>query len=123
MQNKADLAEVGREKQKQTLKQFAGNADSVLSFVDKTAPKHNTQKEIANSAGVATGTIGKAEVVRREAPELWEKAKAGKLTVNAAYRASWAGRPPFFSSPLPKNAHICPVLRLNGRRDTSVIMD
>lgn len=84
LQNKADLAEIGAEKHKATVGR--PSKEKSLSQADNDLPKHNTQKEIAKTAGVATGTIGKAEVVRKEAPELWEKAKAGKLTVNAAYQ-------------------------------------
>ena len=84
--DKADLAEIGR------AKQSAAGGDKVseqaaTAFIknDNTAPKHNTQKEIAKSAGVSTGKVAQAEIVRREAPDLWEKAKAQKITIGAAY--------------------------------------
>jgi hypothetical protein len=83
--NKADLLEIGRAKQAETLKQ---NVSSVLSVTDKTdiqKPAHNTQKEIAKSVGVSTGKVAQAEVVRKKSPELWDKAKAGETTINAAY--------------------------------------
>ena len=84
--DKADLAEIGR------AKQSAAGGDKVseqaaTAFVknDNTAPKHNTRTEIAKSAGVSTGKVAQAEIVRREAPDLWEKAKAQKITIGAAY--------------------------------------
>jgi 16S rRNA G966 N2-methylase RsmD len=51
----------------------------------KSVPRHNTQAEIAKEASVSQGTISRAEQVRKKAPELWEKAKAGDLTIGAAY--------------------------------------
>lgn len=81
--NKEDLLVKGREKQAQTLKQNA----SVLSPGDKTDTlPHNTQKAIAQSAGVSTGQVGMAEVVRKKSPELWEQAMAGDVTIGAAYK-------------------------------------
>jgi hypothetical protein len=50
-------------------------------------PKHNTQAMIAAAAGVSHSTLAQAEIVRREAPELWEKAKAGTETIGGAYKA------------------------------------
>ena len=50
------------------------------------APKHNTQAEVAKSAGVSTGTIGMAEKVKSKAPELWSKAKKGDISITAAYK-------------------------------------
>jgi len=84
--NKEDLAAIGRKKRAATLKQNA--SDPVLSQNDKTdsKPKHDTRAEIAKRAGVSTGQVGQAEVVRRESPKLWEKAKAGEETIGGAYR-------------------------------------
>lgn len=48
--------------------------------------KHNTQKEIAKAAGVSTGKVAQAEIIRREAPELWEQAKAQEIPIGTAYR-------------------------------------
>jgi len=57
-----------------------------LSDVDNTpSANHDTREQIAAAVGVATGTVAKAEVVRKESPELWEKAKAGEITVHKAY--------------------------------------
>jgi len=84
--NKADLAEIGR------ANQSAAGGDkvsekAVTAFVknDNTAPKHNTRNEIAKAAGVSTGKVAQAEIVKREAPDLWEKAKAQEITIGAAY--------------------------------------
>ena len=41
---------------------------------------------MAAAAGVSTGTLAQAEIVRREAPELWDKAKAGETTIGGAYK-------------------------------------
>ena len=48
-------------------------------------PKHNTQKEVAKAAGVSPGTVAQAEQVKKNAPELWEKAKQGDVSISAAY--------------------------------------
>ena len=49
------------------------------------AEKHNTPDQIANGAGVSGRKVGQAEVVRNTDPELWEKAKQGDATINAAH--------------------------------------
>jgi len=84
--DKADLMTIGEAKHaanggdKVSEKAKSG---SVIS--DNAAPKHDTRKEVAKTAGVSTGQIAKAEIVKREAPDLWEKAKAQELTIGAAY--------------------------------------
>jgi DNA N-6-adenine-methyltransferase (Dam) len=86
--NKEDLAEIGRSKNKATVgrpaKESLSNNDNDLT----PEPKHDTRKEIAKAAGVSTGKIAQAEVVKKKSPELWEKAKAGEITVHAAYKAA-----------------------------------
>lgn len=62
--NKAELAEVGREKRNSKLVQNAN--DPVLSTIDKTGEQHNTQQKLAKTAGVSTGTLASAEIIRRE---------------------------------------------------------
>jgi site-specific DNA-methyltransferase (adenine-specific) len=58
-----------------------------LSQNDKPAgPRHDTRAEIAKAANTSTGMVGMAEVVRKEAPKLWEKAKREEITVSAAYK-------------------------------------
>jgi N6-adenosine-specific RNA methylase IME4 len=99
--NKEDLLKKGIEKREQNLKQnipdlsFCDKSDephntretiSDLSIVDTSGDLHNTRETIAKEAGVGTGTIARAEIVRSKAPELWEKAKEGEITISAAYK-------------------------------------
>ena len=85
--NKADLAEIGAAKR---FEARIGNQNAakngVINIDSAVSPKHSTQAEIAKAAGVSTGTVAMAEIVMREAPEIWEKAKAGELTISAAYK-------------------------------------
>ena len=85
--NKEDLAKIGAAKKVESGKETGRGNKKVLSQNDKTfsEPKHNTQAEIAKAANTSTGMVGMAEVVRTQAPELWEKAKADEVTVSAAY--------------------------------------
>jgi ParB family chromosome partitioning protein len=46
----------------------------------------NTRIEIARAAGVSTGQVGMAEQVKKKSPELWEKAKAGEISISSAYK-------------------------------------
>jgi N6-adenosine-specific RNA methylase IME4 len=76
------LLEVGREKQKETLKK----GDSpVLSIVDKT--EHNTRDTIANDLGWSTGKVAMADKVWKEAtPEVKEQVLTGEISINEAYK-------------------------------------
>jgi N6-adenosine-specific RNA methylase IME4 len=79
--NKADLLEIGKKTQ--------GTRTDLLSPNDKKSLKVaavNTQKEIAKAAGVSTGQVGMAEQLIKKAPELWEKAKAGEVSIAGAYK-------------------------------------
>ena len=81
--NKADLAEIGAAKYRDTV---GRPSETIVINIDNDySPKHNTQAEIAKAAGVSTGTVAMAEIVMREAPEIWEKAKAGELTIGGAH--------------------------------------
>jgi N6-adenosine-specific RNA methylase IME4 len=82
--NKQDLLEIGKAKRVETLKQNA----SVLSQNDRTesVPTVNTRVEIAKAAGVSTGQVGMAEQIIKKAPELWEKAKQGDVSISSAYQ-------------------------------------
>ena len=82
--NKQDLLEIGKAKRVETLKQNA----SVLSQNDRTesVPTVNTRVEIAKAAGVSTGQVGMAEQIIKKAPELWEKAKQGDVSISTAYQ-------------------------------------
>jgi hypothetical protein len=83
--NKEDLLAKGKEKREQNLKQNAPD----LSQNDKSEPEpppHRTRETIAKAAGVSTGQVGMAEQVRKKAPDLWDKAKSGDVTISAAYK-------------------------------------
>lgn len=84
-QNKDELLAMGKEKREAT--QGRPHKEKLLSDTDNSfkEPKHDTRQQIAAAAGVATGTVAMAEVVRKESPELWDKAKAGDITINKAY--------------------------------------
>jgi len=85
--NKEDLAKVGKGRMLDAGSEGGRGNKKGLSLSDKpfSEPKHNTQEEIAKSANTSTGMVGMAEVVRREAPEAWEKAKQGEVSVKSAY--------------------------------------
>lgn len=83
--DKADLITIGEAKHALNGGDKISEKATAVITNDNAAPKHNTQKEIAKAAGVSTGQIAKAEIVKREAPDLWEKAKAQELTIGAAY--------------------------------------
>jgi len=87
--NKADLLEIGRLKKVESGKESRDKQLGVLSQNDNTPEppaKINTQKELAKAAGVSTGQIGMAEQVKKKAPELWEKAKQGEVSISSAYK-------------------------------------
>ena len=83
--NKDDLAKIGAAKYKETVGRPSIKSLSQIDNDKPTEPKHNTQAAIAKAANTSTGMVGMAEVVRKKAPDLWEKAKAGDTTVSAAY--------------------------------------
>ena len=52
----------------------------------KTDTPHNTQKKIAKEIGVGQGTIGRVEVILKEAPEeVKDKLRRGDITINKVY--------------------------------------
>ena len=81
--NKEDLALKGEQRYKETVGRPSKES---LSQNDNNLPKHDTRKEIAKAAGVSTGMVGMSEVIKTKAPDLWEKAKAGEVTVSSAYK-------------------------------------
>ena len=85
--NKDDLAKIGAAKRVESGKETGRGNKKVLSQIDKTfeEPKHDTRATIAKAANTSTGFVGMVEVVRKRAPDLWEKAKAGDTTVSAVY--------------------------------------
>jgi N6-adenosine-specific RNA methylase IME4 len=84
--NKDDLAKIGAAKKVESGKVARDKQLGVLSPSDNTPePKHNTQKQIAEKAGVSVGQVAMAEQVKKKAPELWEKAKNGEIAIKTAY--------------------------------------
>jgi N6-adenosine-specific RNA methylase IME4 len=78
--NKQDFLAIGKTTQ--------GKRTDLLSENDKKslpAPV-NTRVEIAKAAGVSTGQVGMAEQIKKKAPELWEKAKQGEVSISGAYK-------------------------------------
>jgi N6-adenosine-specific RNA methylase IME4 len=78
--NKKDLLLIGKTTQ--------GKRTDLLSENDKKSLPSpvNTQKEIAKAAGVSTGQVGMAEQIIKKAPQLWEKAKQGDVSISSAYQ-------------------------------------
>lgn len=66
-------------------KSTQGKRTDLLSESDNKLPKHNTQKQIAKNANTSTGMVAMSEVLKVKAPELWEKAKTGNITISTAY--------------------------------------
>lgn len=82
--NKEDLAKIGAAK-KAHGKTAPGK--TLVSQTDRSVePKHDTRKEIAKAANVSVGQIGMAEQVKKKAPELWQKAKVGEVSISTAYK-------------------------------------
>jgi N6-adenosine-specific RNA methylase IME4 len=97
--NKADLIEIGKAVKVESGKEARALQLGVLSQNDNTPddhepdapfttvpPKHDTRKHIAKAAGVSTGQVGMAEQLAKKAPALWEKAKAGEVSISTAYQ-------------------------------------
>jgi len=68
---KEKLREIGKEKQKQTLKQ--GDEMPVLSTMDKTEESHNTRQQLASKLNIGTGTLARGEVVAKNASEEFKR--------------------------------------------------
>lgn len=85
--NKEDLLKKGEQVKVETGKQARAKQLGVVSQNDSTpTKKHSTRATIAKSAGVSTGQVGMAEQVRKKAPELWDKAKEGDVSISTAYQ-------------------------------------
>jgi N6-adenosine-specific RNA methylase IME4 len=79
------LLEKGELKRKET--EGRPPKEKLLSIVDNSLPKHNTQKEIAKSLNWSTGKVAMADVVFKKAsPELEEKVLNNEITINQAYQ-------------------------------------
>ena len=86
LKKKDILLEKGREKQKQTLGGYKYNKPSVLANSAKTDTPHNTREILAKEIGVGQRTIGRVEVILREAPEeVKDKLRRGDITINKVY--------------------------------------
>jgi hypothetical protein len=79
---KEALLEKGREKMSEMGKagrdsQLGGLSVTVKPPEPKEPPAHNTRKTMAESLGWSEGKVSQAELVRREAPQVWKEVKAG----------------------------------------------
>lgn len=85
LDSKADLIEIGQMKRRET--EGRPSKEKLVSLGDTSfqGQKHSTREAIAKEAGVATGTVGMAEVVMKECPDLWQEALDGKKTIKQAY--------------------------------------
>jgi len=54
----------------------------------KKIEQHNTRREVANELGWSTGKVAQAEYVKKNKPDIWEKAKSGDYTINKAYQTA-----------------------------------
>lgn len=88
LKNKEDLAEIGRVRMSAAGEGYRPSAQKEgLLFNNKPSnePAHNTQADIAKEAGVSPGYVGKAEVIQKQDPALWEQAKRGSVSIERAY--------------------------------------
>lgn len=77
--NKEDLLKKGRKVMAETHTKASVSQNDILEN------PHSTRKTVAGKAGVSTGLVAEAEIVRKKSPELWNKAKEGKVTITKAY--------------------------------------
>jgi N6-adenosine-specific RNA methylase IME4 len=86
--NKQDYLEIGKAKKIESGKEARAAQLGVLSQSDTTPTPEpvSTRQEIAKAAGVSTGQVGMAEQIKKKAPELWEKAKQGEVSISGAYK-------------------------------------
>ncbi len=79
------LLEEGELKRKET--EGRPSKEKLLSIVDNSLPKHNTQKIIAKTLNWSTGKVAMADIVFKKAtPELEEKVLNNEVTINQAYQ-------------------------------------
>lgn len=87
MNKKELLLNIGQQKREET--QGRPSNDKLLLLNNNSLdqrPKHNTRNEIASSLNWSPAKVAQAEVVRKEAPEIWNIVKQGDLTIGGAYR-------------------------------------
>jgi len=76
------LALLGEAKRKAT--EGRPSKETVIN-IDNSLPKHNTQKDIAKTAGVSAGNVYKVEKILEQAShELLTAVRAGEVTINLA---------------------------------------
>lgn len=79
------LLEEGELKRKET--EGRPSKEKLLSTIDNSLPKHNTQKIIAKTLNWSTGKVAMADIVFKKAtPELEEKVLNNEITINQAYK-------------------------------------
>jgi ParB family chromosome partitioning protein len=100
LRKKEILERIGRAlKSEAVTRRHEENRSVELSMFDKSMDEeseveveevipHNTQKQMAEAAGVSTGTIAMAEIAKRDAPEVWQMAKDGKASINESFKAA-----------------------------------
>jgi hypothetical protein len=90
LENKADLLEIGKASRKEKMEgnQNADHSKTVV-FQNNTTESEpvSTRAEIAKIAGVSESQLAKGEQVKKKDPALWEKAKAGEVSIAQAYKA------------------------------------
>jgi 16S rRNA G966 N2-methylase RsmD len=64
----------------------AGESSGSGSKVTTTIKDHKTRKARAEVAGTSSGTMAKAETVKKNAPDLHSKVTKGKLSLSSAYK-------------------------------------
>jgi len=84
LENKKDIEAKGIKKMSEGGQAKSGQG--LLQNNKPSEPAHRTREEIAKAANVSPGTVAQAEQVKKKAPELWEKAKAGDVSISAAYK-------------------------------------
>jgi len=83
LENKKDIEAKGIKKMSEGGQAKSGQG--LLQNNKPSEPAHRTREEIAKAANVSPGTVAQAEQVKKNAPELWEKAKQGDVSISAAY--------------------------------------
>ena len=80
-------SEIISAKGKERQAEYHGNQYEKRTFInfDKSSPVINTQKEVAKSAGVSTGTLAQFEQVQKKKPELIDNIRKGEMSINQAY--------------------------------------
>jgi hypothetical protein len=95
-----------------------------LSQNDKPSDEPvNTQKELAASVGMSTGQFAKGEQVKKKDPALWDKAKAGEVSIAQAYKAVTTPKQKPAPSPAPEDEPDPLVVDESKRRTPTRIVE